>query len=409
MIIEQAIQSTGLTGVTISSFGHRLVVHGAQAVSGTGAVQVGAIRDMAGNPLRPNQADGTTTLTVFLGEGLDYGDAPPPYQSLHADNGPRHRVVDGLSLGPTVTADADARLPNADLDDGVTFTALYAAFQANAQIDVTNTTGQQAYVSVWVDFNGDGFFANGERVADGISVNPGTTTVSFLVPVNAVPGETYARVRLSTDRESIRSPLGAAPDGEVEDWAIQILTNPFTNANWNLDVNASGNVSSIDALQVINWLNDPTKPRDLTLSGATFAPPYVDVNGDGRVTALDALLVINYLNTRPPAGGEGEMALPAANTAGMPSADPFATQLVSTGDWVANLFGGADSSPSGAQATSGLTSHDQVFSSDTGASANGAVVTAVGQDHYRGDWAASAVDQALSGELMEDLLEELLN
>lgn len=306
--IRQAVESAGLVGVTMTSFGNRLLLEGAQGASGVGAGLIAAIRDRAGNSLKPNQVDGTTTLTVFLGEGLDYGDAPAPWLSRRDDNGPRHTVVPGLSLGATVTADVDARLPDADQDDGVAFSSLFTAFQASAQVTLANSTGRQSYVSLWIDFDGDGFFANSEQIADGFAANTGTTTFSFVVPAAALRGETFARARLSTDREATRSPLGAAPDGEVEDWKIIVQTNPFTNASWNLDVNADGRVSSIDALQVINWLNDPTKPRDLSLVTPTFAPPFIDVNGDGRVSSLDALLVINFLNSRPPAGGgEGEL------------------------------------------------------------------------------------------------------
>jgi hypothetical protein len=340
-VIAQAIGSSDLTGLTLTSFGSRLVIEGAVGVSGTGAGLIGAVRDLAGNPLKANQEDGSTEITIFMGEGADYGDAPAPYTSLHADNGPRHKVVPGLSLGPTVTTDVDARLSNLDQDDGVTVGNLFKAFQSSAQIQVNNTTGNQAYVSLWIDFDRDGFYSDLEQVADALAVSTGTTTVSFLVPTNAVMGSTYARARISTDAAAVSSALGAAPDGEVEDWAVEVRSNPFTNATWNLDVNASGRVSSIDALQVINWLNDPAKPKDLSLATPTFAPPYVDVNGDGRVTAMDALLVINYLNERPPASGEGEMSVAVASS----SAEPFglsgslpAQQVVMPNQWVPTLF-----------------------------------------------------------------------
>ncbi|MBX3422804.1 MAG: pre-peptidase C-terminal domain-containing protein [Pirellulaceae bacterium] len=361
-LIRQAITNAGLTGVTLTTFGNRLLIEGAQGVSGAGAGQIGAIRDMAGNALRPNQVDGTTILTVFLGEGFDYGDAPAPYLSLHADNGPRHQVVDGLSLGATVTADADARVPNADVDDGLQIGVLNTAFQSSAQISVTNTTGRQAYASLWIDFNGDGFFSDAEKIMDAEAVGSGVTTVSFLVPATANRGNSYARVRLSTDRDAIGSPIGEASDGEVEDWPVEIRANPFTNPVWNLDVNASGLVSSIDALQVINWLNDPARPNDLASATVTNAPPYVDVNGDGRVTALDALLVINYLNSRPAAAGEGEglgqgegeavlppatgvqIAIPTSSSPS-PTASTSSSQVVMAGDWIHGLLAGNQATP----------------------------------------------------------------
>ncbi len=55
-----------------------------------------------------------------------------------------------------------------------------------------------------------------------------------------------------------------APDGEVEDYAITIVGNPYKNQTNNLDVNGDGKVSPIDALNVINYLNGPL-PKVLTL------------------------------------------------------------------------------------------------------------------------------------------------
>ncbi len=75
------------------------------------------------------------------------------------------------------------------------------------------------------------------------------------------------------------------------------------NPNLELDVNADGIISPIDALLVIDYINS-ARPVDLPGSGVV-APPYFDTNGDEKVTSIDALLIINYLNTRI-GGGEGE-------------------------------------------------------------------------------------------------------
>jgi hypothetical protein len=324
-LIEKTIDDAKLSGVSTTRFGSRVVIEGARGIAGAGVDAIGAIRDCAGNLLKSNQVDGSTTLTIFLGEGLDYGDAPEPkYISRSANDGPRHTVVDGLSLGVTVSTDADAKLPDADNDDGVTFTQLYAAFNTSFTVTVTNTTGSTAYLSYWFDYNSDGIFQNVEGTQNvsllqfAIPPAPGAVTLpafTTLVPASAVAGTTYARFRLSTNRDAVAKPTGAASDGEVEDYAISILPNPYKNpsiipsvkdaAGNNLDVNADGFVSPIDALQVINYLNNPAKPRQLTLPVNQRLPPYVDVNGDGSVSPLDALLVINFLNAAR-LGGEGE-------------------------------------------------------------------------------------------------------
>lgn len=316
--IEAAIDAARLPGIVTTLFGSRILVEGALGVAGEGVGQVSAIRDNAGNVLKANQIDGTTLITISLGQGLDYGDAADtPYASKSASGGPTHIVTTGLSLGSTVTVDADAKLTNADSDDGVTFPAtLFAAFQTPApgiRVNVTNTTGSSAFMSFWIDYNQNGVFESSEGFT-GIPIS-GSTTQTFTprVPSSARAGQTYARFRLSTDLASVSSPTGAARDGEVEDYQISISPNPYRNPSTNpavldangnsLDVNADGFISPIDVLQVINYINSGL-PTDLSLP-ATNVPPYIDVNGDGSVGPLDALLVINYLNSLSPSG-EGE-------------------------------------------------------------------------------------------------------
>jgi hypothetical protein len=83
------------------------------------------------------------------------------------------------------------------------------------------------------------------------------------------------------------------------------------------DVNASGAVTPLDALQVINAIarNAPaTGAIDLEVNPIT-TPQYPDVNGDGQVTPRDALAVIQELadqvaNSRV----GGEMAVGSTST-----------------------------------------------------------------------------------------------
>jgi len=78
-----------------------------------------------------------------------------------------------------------------------------------------------------------------------------------------------------------------------------------------LDVSDDGAVSPVDALMVINLLNNPVAfaPKaDTTLAEGLSSAPYYDTSGDGLVSPVDALIVINYLNRKLAAGGEGETA-----------------------------------------------------------------------------------------------------
>ena len=83
------------------------------------------------------------------------------------------------------------------------------------------------------------------------------------------------------------------------------------------DVTNDGTIVARDALRVINEINRVNGGRRLPnpLVGAenpivmiNGVPDYFyfDVNGDDFVTAVDALQVINYLNNPPPGGEEGE-------------------------------------------------------------------------------------------------------
>ena len=73
-----------------------------------------------------------------------------------------------------------------------------------------------------------------------------------------------------------------------------------------VDVNLDGQVSPIDALLVVNYLNANGDPAG---EGEGSPDPYKrDVNHDNSISPIDALMVINYLNRQRPAApaGEGE-------------------------------------------------------------------------------------------------------
>ncbi|MCA9149165.1 MAG: hypothetical protein KDA92_07700 [Planctomycetales bacterium] len=88
----------------------------------------------------------------------------------------------------------------------------------------------------------------------------------------------------------------------------QNQTNP-------LDVNNDGFVFAIDALIIINELNEP-QYRDVDSfelpTPPAVVPAYFDVNGDGFATASDVILIINYINENPPGEGESSSLIGAA-------------------------------------------------------------------------------------------------
>jgi VCBS repeat-containing protein len=71
----------------------------------------------------------------------------------------------------------------------------------------------------------------------------------------------------------------------------------------NLDVDADGNVSAIDVLILVNFIN---ANGSVSVSGLSAPPPYRDVDGDFLIGALDVLAVVNYLNSRSNFSGSPE-------------------------------------------------------------------------------------------------------
>jgi hypothetical protein len=105
-------------------------------------------------------------------------------------------------------------------------------------------------------------------------------------------------------------------------FGIDLQENQWHNlANaFNVSGDVNGDISPIDALMVINWLNSHTV-AELPDVATPEIHGYVDVNNDGYCTPIDALLVINYLNTppasppAPPGEGEALWQAPADNSA----------------------------------------------------------------------------------------------
>ncbi len=87
---------------------------------------------------------------------------------------------------------------------------------------------------------------------------------------------------------------------------IRVLRSRWQNPRNSLDVNNDTFISPIDALLIINRLNNPNFNRNLNISNPSV-PPFIDTSGDELLSPLDALLVINRLNAMRGGSGEGEL------------------------------------------------------------------------------------------------------
>ncbi len=176
--------------------------------------------------------DGEVEDHLLFIEELDFGDAPDPtYPTLYGSDGARHILGYGLYLGssvddepdgqPTAGADGDD-LDGSDDEDGVVFTSgIGAGLEAFLEV----TASGAGRLNAWVDFNSDGDWADaGEQVFVDRMLAAGVNSLSFAVPASATLGTSYARFRLDTNGGL--APNGYATDGEVEDYAVEIVEGP---------------------------------------------------------------------------------------------------------------------------------------------------------------------------------------
>ncbi len=162
--------------------------------------------------------------------GLDFGDAPSDYPIALASNGARHADTDEPpflgTVGPDIEDDGQPSangdgddLNGIDDEDGIVFTSDLGPGQT-ATVDVTTTGAGK--LDAWIDFNGDGDWANaGDQIFNTESLAEGVNTLTFPVPSGATPAiTTFARFRYSTDGGL--GTTGTAANGEVEDLPVDI-------------------------------------------------------------------------------------------------------------------------------------------------------------------------------------------
>jgi len=176
----------------------------------------------------------------FRAADYDWGDLPDlaagtaagDYESLAANNGPRHIIDANIRLGLTNTMETDAQQnanADGDTDDGLALTGNEQWTQGmtlTIPFTTTNTTGSTAQLEAWIDWNGDGDFNDlGEMVADMDDAASFPSSLSITVPSTAVQNQKIGfRVRISTTNNM--TPYGEISDGEVEDYMIMVKCPP---------------------------------------------------------------------------------------------------------------------------------------------------------------------------------------
>ncbi|MCA1741694.1 MAG: gliding motility-associated C-terminal domain-containing protein, partial [Bacteroidales bacterium] len=156
----------------------------------------------------------------------DYGDAPQSYGSAG------HTITNYPYMGTKGDGEAGSQysdeangddLHGLDDEDGVTIPEMKQGSTVIIAVKTTVSYFTSAYLSVWIDWNGDGDFGDkNERRADNIRMSSGTGTYNLTVsiPSDAVTSKpTFARFRIGP---KVNSPTGTASSGEVEDYMIRI-------------------------------------------------------------------------------------------------------------------------------------------------------------------------------------------
>ncbi|MDD5093806.1 MAG: Ig-like domain-containing protein [Dehalococcoidia bacterium] len=172
-------------------------------------------------------------VNVVESSRLDWGDAPEfgsslgdGYPTRAISDGARH-VIDGPWLGkiaPDVEADGQPEALAAGDDthgtadeDGVDFPILIRGKSAEVSVMV----GGGGRVDAWIDWNANHMWEDPrEKIYSGY-LSAGLHTLTVSVPTDAVPGLSFARVRISNNTDGL-TPFGLAPNGEVEDYAVTI-------------------------------------------------------------------------------------------------------------------------------------------------------------------------------------------
>lgn len=279
-----ASTATGIAGAGSSSSDGNLTITFDQAVD---QVVFYYDNDPAVNP-SPGQQGISVHDIAYCQHATDYSDAPASYGS------PFHLITAGMRLG-TVAPDNDAAaLPSANADgddasasddeDALTFPSLSQGQSTTLNIPVTGSGG---YLQAWIDWNGDNAFQASEQVATDLQTGSSLISVPISVPISAATGQTFARLRWST--QSGLGFDGAASDGEVEDHALTIsaLTGATCPSGLVLDTRPGNGDAVITAAENSTLALGTPEPAGTTTNASNSA----------RVTNSNATLTLDMTDT----------------------------------------------------------------------------------------------------------------
>jgi len=202
------------TAVTGTNLGIRFRLTSTSSSGAIGASGSGEVEDYIVSLLSP---------TTDFGDFNRFGSA-----SNAVNNNLRIGALVDAEFAATANATATGDdITGSDDEDGVTLPPMIAGQTLSIPIVVTNITGANAYLNVWMDFNNDGLLTGaGEQVLTNVSIATGSTgltaNLNITVPASAVTG-TPIGVRARLTSVATPGPTGAlASIGEVEDYVVAI-------------------------------------------------------------------------------------------------------------------------------------------------------------------------------------------
>ncbi len=293
---------------------------------------------------------------LFLNPVYDFGDAPDTtastgvgdYQTSPSNGGPSHDLFDTrntLYLGAGVAGDVAALANNTatgddtnspiDDEDGLLEPNRRATVTVGSvpviRMRATNLTGASATLYGWIDLNRDGVFDNSTERVSTVVPNGSTSAIFRMsfprIPIETLPGITFARFRLSTDARAANS-TGAAVGGEVEDHRLMIALRSSSAADSTKTKKLSSGSSGV-----------PTLANNQGFGSAVL--PVDDINGDGLADLVVGSreedssrggLRLLFMNTDGTAKGNVRIASQLNGGPVLAIGDRFGSSLASVGD-----------------------------------------------------------------------------
>ncbi|WP_395751928.1 putative Ig domain-containing protein [Prosthecobacter sp.] len=288
------VPATALTGTNLAV---RVRLTSVSSPGSTGAAGLGEVEDYLVNIARPQ---------------LDYGDWSGLADAASTANGTLRlgALVDTEYVSTRNVGATGDDITGTDDEDGVTLPSFTAGAPATIPVVVTNTSGANAYLNIWIDYNNNGVLTDaGEQIATNVvianGVNGGTQNINITVPANAVTGSNLGlRVRLT----DVASPgvTGTAGNGEVEDYVTPIAVPTTDFGDWNGAADASSIASSnlrMGALadtEYLSTLNGTATGDDITGSddedGVTLGSQTPGTAGSASVVVTNNSGAAGYLN-----------------------------------------------------------------------------------------------------------------